>query len=314
MAPISPRWGIGIIPNNLMAEYYAQRSGAGLIITEGITSISDVMGYPKIPWLFGNEQIDTWKRTISAVHKEGSKIFLQLIHTGLIEHSNNLLSGAVIRSMFGMENKKQIFNNNRASTCYNETLVLTIEGIENIMNEYVTVAKNAILSGFDGIEVCAANGYLPEQFLNPRINNRQDAYGGCIINRAKFLLEIVEKTTAVIGKTKIGVRISPFSIVRDMRPQNENDVNKLYKYIAMELSKMDIAYLHMNTNPHISKHLFDRIRSTFSGTIILSNNHTPETAEDALYENFADLVTFNPAHYTTLYTPGNEEDKNNLLF
>lgn len=324
MAPMTRSRAIGNIPNDLMAAYYAQRSGAGLIITEGTAPVADALGYPRIPGIFTVEQIEGWKKTTSAVHQEGSKIFVQLMHTGRIGHADNLPAGAVIRGASAIRAAGQIFTDTKGLQDYGEPEALTLEGIENIINGFVTAAKNAMSAGFDGIEIHAANGYLPEQFLNPNINTRTDGYGGSIRNRAKFTLQIVERTVAAIGKTKVGIRLSPFSTIADMPPYNDAVVNETYTYLATEINKMGIAYLHLSANPDIPQLTYDSIRPAFLNTIILSNGLTPETAEAALHEGFADLVAFgrsflanpdfvtriqkraalNSVDFKTLYSPG----------
>ena len=324
MAPMTRSRAIGNIPNDLMAAYYAQRSGAGLIITEGTAPVADALGYPRIPGIFTDKQIEGWKKTTSAVHREGSKIFVQLMHTGRIGHADNLPAGAVIRGASAIKAAGQIFTDTKGLQDYGEPEALTIEEIENIMDGFVAAAENAMSAGFDGIEIHAANGYLPEQFLNPNINTRTDGYGGSITNRAKFALQIVERTVAAIGKTKVGIRLSPFSTIADMPPYNDAVVNETYTYLATEINKMDIAYLHLSANPNIPQQTYDSIRPAFLNTIILSNGLTPETAETALHEGFADLVAFgrsflanpdfvariqkraalNPVDFKTLYSPG----------
>lgn len=324
MAPMTRSRAIGNIPNDLMAQYYAQRSGAGLIITEGTAPAADALGYPRIPGIFSTEQVEGWKKTTSAVHYYGSKIFIQLMHTGRIGHADNLPEGAVIRGVSSIKAAGQIFTYTLGLQDHAEPTALTIKEIETVLDGFVTAAKNAIQADFDGIEIHAANGYLPEQFLNPNINNRADAYGGSIINRAKFTLQIAEKTVAAVGGAKVGIRISPFSTIADMQPYNETEVSETYAYLTAELNKMGIAYLHLGANPNIPQHTFDAIRSAFKGTIILSNGLTPETAEAALHNGFADLVAFgrsflanpdfvtrieqgaplNQVDFTTLYSPG----------
>ena len=292
MAPMTRSRAIGNIPNHLMAEYYAQRSGAGLIITEGTAPTADALGYPRIPGIFSIEQREGWKKITSAVHQQGAKIFLQLMHTGRVAHADNLPAGAVIRGASGIKAAGQIFTDTDGLQDYGEPVALTIAGIEDIIQGFVVAANNAMLAGFDGIEIHAANGYLPEQFLNPNINNRTDEYGGNIINRAKLTLQIVERTAAAIGKTKVGIRFSPFSTTADMQPYSEAAVSETYTYLATAINKLNIAYLHLSANPNIPRHTLDSIRSAFKGTIILSNGLTPATAEAALHNGFADLVAF----------------------
>jgi N-ethylmaleimide reductase len=292
MAPMTRSRAINNIPNDLMAEYYAQRSGAGLIITEGTAPTADALGYARIPGIFTEAQIEGWKKTTVAVHGQGAKIFLQIMHTGRVGNADNMPEGAVIWGASNIKAAGQIFTDTKGMQDHGEPVPLTIEGIQTIIDGYVVAAKNAMLAGFDGVEIHAANGYLPEQFLNPNINNRTDEYGGTIINRVKMTLQILENVVASIGKTKVGIRISPFSTTADMQPYNFEDVNETYRYLATEMDKLDIAYMHISANPNIPQQTFDAIRLAFKGTIILSNGLTPATAEAALHNSFANLVAF----------------------
>jgi len=292
MAPMTRSRAINNIPNDLMAEYYAQRSGAGLIITEGTAPTADALGYARIPGIFTEAQIGGWKKTTRAVHAQGAKIFLQIMHTGRIGHPDNMPEGAVIWGASNIKAAGQIFTDTKGMQDHGEPVPLTIEGLQKIIEGYVVAGKNAMAAGFDGVEIHAANGYLPEQFLNPNINNRTDDYGGTIFNRVKMALQIVEKVVTAIGKTKVGIRISPFSTTADMQPYDHEDAIETYRYLAAEMNKLDIAYMHISANPNIPQQTFDAIRSAFKGTIILSNGLTPATAEIALHNGFANLVAF----------------------
>src|SRR4028119_528115 len=200
MAPMTRSRAINNLPNHLMAEYYGQRSGAGLIITEGTAPAPEALGYPRIPGIFSGPQMEGWKKVTSAVHKDGTKIFLQLMHTGRIGHKDNLPDGAQLVGPTTKTAAGQIFTDNLGMQDHSEPIALTTEGIKTVIEGFTTAAKNAVTAGFDGIELHAANGYLLEQFLNPAVNNRTDEYGGSIGNRAKLILDIAEETTALIGK------------------------------------------------------------------------------------------------------------------
>ena len=292
MSPMTRSRAVNNIPNDLMAEYYSQRTGAGLIITEGTAPSTDALGYPSIPGIFSTEQIEGWKKTTSAVHKDGTKIFLQLMHTGRIGHVDNLPDEATVLGASNIKAAGQIFTSTKGLQDHSEPVALTIEGIEEVIAEFATAATNAIAAGFDGVEIHGANGYIIEQFLNPNVNNRTDAYGGSVTNRSKFTIDVVQAVVNAIGKDKVGIRISPFSTIADMQLYNEDEVNETYIHLATALNKMDIAYLHVGANPNIPQKLFNAIRSSFSNTIILSNGLTPESGEQALHNGFADLVAF----------------------
>lgn len=291
MSPMTRSRAVNSIPNDLMAEYYSQRSGAGLIITEGTAPSPDALGYPNIPGVFSAEQIDGWKKTTSAVHKDGTKIFLQLMHTGRIGHVDNLPAGATVFGVSPIKAAGKIFTSNGLQD-HSEPVVLTIEDIKAVVEEFATAAKNAVAAGFDGVEIHGANGYIIEQFLNPNVNKRTDAYGGNVTNRSKFTLDVVQAVANAIGNDKVGIRVSPFSTTADMQPYNEDDVIETYIHLAKEVDKLNIAYLHVSANPSIPQKLLTAIRSSFNNTIILSNGLTPETGEQALDNGFADLVAF----------------------
>lgn len=324
MAPMTRSRAINNVPNDLMADYYEQRNGAGLIITEGTSPSPEGLGYPRIPGMFNQEQIDGWKKITSRVHKQGGKIFLQLMHTGRVGHNDNLPAGSKIVGVSSLKITGQTYTDVNGMQDYSEPVVLTTEGVKNTINDYVKAAENAVAAGFDGVELHGANGYLPEQFLNPATNNRTDAYGGSIEKRATFILETLKNMAAAIGKEKVGVRFSPYSTFNDLPAYDEKDVHDTYAYLSKEINKLGIAYIHISSNPAIPQKTMDAIRSNFDGTIILCNGLTPETAEAALNNGFADLVAFgrsylanpdldkrieinatlNQPDFSTLYTPG----------
>jgi len=295
MAPMTRSRAINNLPNDLMAEYYGQRTGAGLIITEGTAPTADALSYARIPGIFTQAQIEGWKKTTTAVHKDGTKIFLQIMHTGRIGHFHNLPEGAILVGASDIKAIGQIQTDTNGLQDFSEPKALTIEGIKAVVQGYVHAAKNAIAANFDGIELHGANGYLLEQFLNPNVNNRTDVYGGSMENRAKLILEVAEKTIATIGNDKVGIRLSPFSKTGDLQPYEESEVHNTYAFLAKELNKMKITYLHIVLNPLIPQATIDAIRSNFDGTIIKAGGFTPKTAEQALVSGSADLVAFGKA-------------------
>lgn len=324
MAPMTRSRAINNLPNELMAVYYAQRSGAGLIITEGTAPSPNALGYSRIPGIFSKEQTNAWKAITVAAHAGGSKIFVQLMHTGRIGHPANLPDGARLVGVSTIKAAGEIWTDSSGNQPYPEPDALTDEGVEVVIAEHVSAARNAIEAGFDGVELHGANGYLAEQFLNPHVNNRTDAWGGSIENRARFAIRVVQEMSAAIGADKVGVRFSPYSTLGDLAPYDEEVVHETYSLLAKELDKTGIAYLHIGVSAVIPQKTFDAIRQEFKGSIILCNGLTPETAEAALHSGFADLVAFgraflanpsldkriatgaalNQPHYNTLYTPG----------
>jgi N-ethylmaleimide reductase len=326
MAPMTRSRAIGNTPNDLMATYYAQRSGAGLIITEGTAPAPEALGYPRIPGIFNDAQIAGWKSVTQQVHKDGSKIFLQLMHTGRIGHEDNLPEGVVLVGASKIKAAGQIFTDTKGLQEHSVPVALTTDGVHAIIAEYVTAAKNAVQAGFDGVELHAANGYLLEQFLNPNVNNRADEYGGSVENRARLTVEVARQVALAIGKAKVGIRFSPFSTLGDLQAYDDNEVHSTYAYLTTVMEELGVQYIHISANPAIPQKTFEAIRSSFSNTIILCNGITPETAEAILAKGFADVIAFgrsflanpdfvsriekdeelNQLDFTTLYTIGDK--------
>jgi len=324
MAPMTRSRAIGNLPNELMVTYYKQRSGAGLIVTEGTSPSPEGLGYPRIPGIYSDEQVAAWKKVTDAVHQNGSKIFLQLMHTGRISNVANLPDGL---QPVGASNSKaagEIFTDSLGMQEHSVPVALTQDGITHVIADFINASKNAMLAGFDGVELHGANGYLLEQFLNPNVNNRDDQYGGNLINRSRLIVEITKAIASATGADKIGIRFSPFSELSDQKPYDANEVNDTYIHLSTELDKIGIAYIHLSTSPAIPEKTYNGIREAFSNTIIYCNGLTAESAEEILQDNTADLVAFgrgflanpdfvsrieknvalNDIDFNTLYTPG----------
>jgi N-ethylmaleimide reductase len=326
MAPMTRSRALNNLPNELMATYYRQRSGAGLIITEGTSPSPEGLGYSRIPGIFSEAQLEGWRSVTKAVHEGGSKIFLQLMHTGRIAHIANLPEGYHPVGLSGIKAAGEIFTDKEGMQEHSVPVALNAQGIEQLINDFVKAAENAVKAGFDGIELHGANGYILEQSLNPQVNNRADKYGGTIENRSRLTLEIAEKIASAIGPEKVGLRISPYSTLSDMPAYNEEEVHQTYAYLSSELNRLDIAYLHISDNPAIPLKTHKAIRSAFSNTLIYCNGLTAETAESRLQDGAADLVAFgrsflanpdfmrrmekndplNEVDYMTLYSPGGQ--------
>ncbi|MFD0793089.1 alkene reductase [Mucilaginibacter litoreus] len=325
MAPMTRSRALGNLPNELMATYYKQRSGAGLIITEGTSPSPEGLGYPRVPGIFSQQQVEGWKAVTAAIHEGGSKTFLQLMHTGRVAHSSNLPQGHQVVGLSGIKAAGEIYTDTGMQE-YSAPVALDAEGIARIIKDHVKAAQNAIAAGFDGVELHGAHGYLLEQSLNPQVNNRTDNYGGSIENRSRLTLEIAQKIAETIGAEKLGLRISPFLTSNDMPAYEEAEVHQTYVHLASELNRIGIAYLHISDNPGIPAKTHQAIRNAFTNTIIYCNGLTAETAEEKLQSGMADLVAFgrsflanpdfirrieknetlNEPDYNTLYTPGEQ--------
>ena len=293
MAPMTRNRAPGNVPNELMAEYYAQRASAGLIITEGTSPSPNGLGYPRIPGIFSKEQIEGWKLVTSAVHAKGAKLFIQLMHGGRIGHPLNLPAGARILGPSAVAASGEIYTDAEGMKPYVIPQAMTDGDIKSTIEEYAQAARNAIQAGFDGIELHSANGYLLEQFIRPNSNQRKDHYGGAIENRARFVLEVVDAATKAIGKERVGIRLSPYGIFNDMPlyPAMEAD----YTYLARQLNVRGLLYIHLVDHsamgaPEVPDSIKETFRNEFNGKLILSGGYDVTRAESDLAEGKADLI------------------------
>ncbi|HLZ66482.1 MAG TPA: alkene reductase [Aliidongia sp.] len=288
MAPLTRnRAGAGDVPHALNAEYYAQRAGAGLIVTEGSQISPQGKGYPGTPGIHSAEQVAGWRLVTDAVHKKGSRIFLQLWHVGRISHPSLLPDGQlpVAPSALKPEGNAMVAE---GWVPFVEPRALALDEIPGIVAAYRQAAINAKEAGFDGVEVHAANGYLLDQFLRDGTNRREDAYGGPVENRARLLLEVVSVVSAVFGAGRVGVRLSPINPFNDIR---DSDPQATFDYVATQLGSRGLAYLHVfqaGTAP------FDwqRLRKAFGGTFVVNGGYDRAKAEAVLEIGAADLVAF----------------------
>jgi N-ethylmaleimide reductase len=295
MAPMTRCRAIGNLPNELMAEYYKQRSGAGLIITEGTSPSPNGLGYARIPGIFSKQQVEGWKKTTSAVHEAGGKIFVQFMHTGRISHPLNMPEGAQILAPSAVKAAGQMWTDAKQLQDFPVPKEMTMADLQDTKTEFVTAAKNALEAGFDGVELHGANGYLLEQFLSPISNIRKDNYGGTIENRSRFVLEVVASVSEAIGKGKTGIRLSPYGVASDMPHYPE--INATYNYLSEQLNKIGIAYIHLVDHsamgaPEVPMEIKKLIRKNFNNKIILSGGYDRERAEADIQSGLGDFVAF----------------------
>ena len=243
MAPMTRCRAIGNVPNELIATYYEQRAGAGLIITEGTSPSPNGLGYCRIPGLFNEAQAEGWKLTTKAVHATGGKIFVQFMHSGRIGHSLNLPSGATLVAPSAVQAAGQIWTDQEGMKDFDMPKAMDAEELKQTIHEFEHAAVLAIKAGFDGVELHGANGYLLEQFLSPVSNQRTDEYGGSIENRCRFVLEVVDHVVAAIGAGKTSIRLSPFGVASDMPHYPE--IEETYTYLAEQLNLRGILYIHL---------------------------------------------------------------------
>ena len=289
----------GNIPNEMMAQYYAQRASTGLIITEATQISDESQGYSFTPGVYTPEQIAGWQMVTSAVHHSGGKIFNQLWHVGRVSHQvfQQGLAPIAPSAIKPTETKVWIVDANHPDGQMVDCPVpreMTFDDIKRVVNDFADAAENAIEAGFDGIEIHGGNGYLIDQFLRTNSNQRVDCYGGSRENRIRFLMEVVLGVSQRIGADKVGVRLAPFVTFKDM---DCPDIVNAILLAAEELSKLDIAYLHLSEAdwddaPQIPDNFRAKFREAFKGTIIVAGRYDVERASDIIDSGYADLVAF----------------------
>ncbi len=330
MAPMTRCRCVGNVPGGNVATYYAQRSAAGLIVTEGTSPSPDGLGYPRIPGLFDVRQAEAWRTVTDSVHGEGGHIFVQLMHTGRIGRPENLPDGARIIGPSAIAAPGEMHTDSKGSLPYPVPAEMNDGDIDKAIAEFVNACTLAVdVAGFDGVELHGANGYLIDQFLNTASNQRSDQWGGSIEGRARFALTIARNASKAIGANRLGMRISPYGALSGMAPDEE--MTALYQYLLAELSALGLAYIHLVDHssmgaPPLPQGLRDDLRSRFSGTFILSGGYDKERANVDLEANSGDLIAFgrkfisNPRlvallkqelpladpNVSLLYAPGNE--------
>jgi N-ethylmaleimide reductase len=294
MAPMTRSRAVNNRPGELETRYYSQRATAGLIITEGTAPSANGIGYSRTPGIYTAEQAKAWKTVTDAVHQQAGKIFVQLMHVGRVAHPFNLVTGGKTLAPSSLPADMDIWTDKAGLQPVPQPEAMTTDQVKQTIEEYADAAAKAIEAGFDGIEIHAANGYLPEQFLNAHTNIREDQYGGNIENRNRFLLEVTAAIIKRIGKERTGVRISPFSNYNNMPSYNET--TRQYELLIRELNKLQIVYLHV-VEPAArateeGRTLLRSIRGLFKGTVIRNGAYTTETAMDTLENDQADLISF----------------------
>ena len=295
MAPMTRSRALGNVPNAMMAEYYAQRASAGLIVTEGTSPSPNGLGYARIPGLFTDEQAAGWKLVTDAVHARGGRIVVQLMHTGRIAHGLNLPEGAEILAPSSVAAAGEMWTDEQQMQPHPAPREMTTAEVQAAVAEHGTAARLAKIAGFDGVEVHGANGYLVEQFLNPGSNQRTDQYGGSVENRVRFAVEVVAAVAAEIGAERTGLRLSPHSLNGDLAAVE--NVAEVAAHVAREMAALGIGYLHMVDHSSmggaaVPDATVDAIRGAFPGTFIRTGGLTAETAEATLAAGGADLAGF----------------------
>jgi N-ethylmaleimide reductase len=289
MAPMTRSRAINNLPNDLITQYYSQRSSAGLIITEGISPSPNGLGYARIPGLFNKEQAQGWRKVTDAVHAKGAKIFVQLMHTGRASIDLNLPAGAKVLAPSSIQMTGEQWTDSKGLQPYTVPKEMSAQEIEQTIEEFVQSSKLAVeVAGFDGVELHGANGYLIDQFLNPASNQRGDIYGK---DRTEFAFRIAERVSKAIGADKTGIRISPYGTFNDMAIFE--GVDEFYGRFANRLWQLGLVYIHVID--HGKGEVKRIVRENFKGTYILSTGYDVAKAEADLAEGRGDLVAFGRA-------------------
>lgn len=291
MAPLTRnRAGAGNAPTQLNATYYAQRAGAGLIITEGTAPSAVGQGYLNVPGLYTVDQVAGWRMVADEVHREGGTIVAQLMHAGRIAHGDNkdgleTISASAVQApgeMVTAEGPKP----------HDVPRALETHELEGVVQDFVTAARHAIDAGLDGVEIHAANGYLLHQFLDPTINLREDTYGGSPENRARFVVDVVTAVAAEIGAQRVGLRISPGHQFNGVGEVPGEDLTATYAALVGAVAPLDLAYLSILASP-LTDQIKD-LRARFEGPVLLNDGFgdvtSLQTVEDLLETGLADAV------------------------
>lgn len=294
LAPLTRnRAGTGLVPSEFAATYYSQRASAGLLITEATQISADAQGYQDTPGLYTPKQIAAWREVTDAVHAKGGKIFVQLWHVGRISHVDLRPDGAAPVAPSAIRAHTKTFVNNGFADV-SEPRALGLEELPGIVNDFRQAAANAIVAGFDGVEIHGANGYLLDQFLKDGANQRTDAYGGSVENRARFVLDVVKAVIDEIGAERTGLRISPVSPANAI---SSSDPQPQFDYLVEQLNALDLVYLHVvegaTGGPRdVAPFDFGALRTRFKNTYLANNGYDLELATTRLNDGKADLFAF----------------------
>ena len=295
LAPMTrSRAGALRIPNALMAEYYEQRSSAGLIITEATTISEEANGWIESPGIYTDEMTEGWKPIVNTVHAKGAAIFLQLWHMGRSSHSS-FHNGQLGVAASAIKINEPYIHTPTGKQPHEVPRALETAEIPRVVADYANAARRAKNAGFDGVEIHGANGYLIDNFLQSKTNQRTDQYGGSIENRYRLLKEIVEAIVSIWPANRVGVRLSPNGVFNDM---GSPDYREQFTYVATQLNSYGVSYLHIMDGLAFGFHNLGEpmtladFRKVFHGPLIGNCGYTQATAEAAIVANQADLIAF----------------------
>jgi 2,4-dienoyl-CoA reductase-like NADH-dependent reductase (Old Yellow Enzyme family) len=284
MAPLTrSRAGASRVPNDLMREYYTQRAGAGLIISEATAISEEGYGWKDAPGAYTDAQMAGWKEITQSVHAAGGLMVLQLWHMGRLSHSD--LTGM---QPFSASAVAADGEHRSVHKPYEVPRAMTLDDIKRTISDYAACARRAIEAGFDGVEIHGANGYLIDQFLRDGSNKRNDIYGGHAKNRARFMLEVTQAVVDVVGAARTGIRLSSANGVQSM---HDSDPYGTFTHAAAELNAFNLAYLHLK-EPLDSNVALSGVRKVFKGALILNEGQDGASAQRYLDAGKADAIAF----------------------
>lgn len=324
MAPLTRcRASAGRVPNKLMAEYYAQRASAGLILSEATSVTPMGVGYPDTPGIWSEAQVEGWRSITKAVHAAGGRIFLQLWHVGRVSHPD-FLDGELPVAPSAIAPKGHV-SLLRPQREYVTPRALDISEIPALVEAYRKGAENANLAGFDGVEIHGANGYLLDQFLQDSTNKRNDAHGGTVENRARLMLEVTDAVISVWGAGRVGMHLSPRG---DAHTMGDSDPLRTFGYVAEQLGKRGLAFIFTRESLGENR-ISPELKKRFGGVLIANEGFDLEKAQQVIAAGEADAVSFgksfianpdlpqrlklneplNPYHSETFYGYGLQDPK-----
>lgn len=280
------------VPGPIVAKYYAQRAGIGLLVTEGVFPSTESRAYPGQPGIVTDAQAAGWAKVADAVHAEGGIVFMQLMNGGRVTHPDITGTDRIVApSAIAIEGDTRLADGTKVA--YAVPHALETSELPTVRDEFVAAARRAVDAGLDGVELHSANGYLLHEFLSPASNQRTDEYGGSPEARARFVIEVAEAVAAEIGAERVGIRISPAHNIQDVWEKDEAETRATYEALVSGLAPLGLAYLSvLHADP--ASELIQDLRRTFGGTFIVNSGFSSVTTRDeavsVVEDDIADLV------------------------
>ena len=290
MAPMTrSRADSDAVPTAIMADYYAQRASAGLIISEGIAPSANGLGYSRTPGLYSDAQIEAWSRVTAAVHATGGNIVAQLMHVGRVAHSLNKPAGSETVGPSAIQARGEIYTEQEGMKPFDSPRELRADEIGGVIEEYRLATENAFRAGFDGVELHCTSGYLPAQFLSTGTNQRTDAYGGSVENRCRFALEVLAAMASVDGSGRVGMRICPDNPFNDLSDEDPLDT---FEHLLGAAAQHNLAYLHVIRLPAGRVDNISLAQRFFADCLIVNDSYDIEEARVVIASGVAAAVSF----------------------